>query len=179
MQVQSYGTSSQIKLPGAAADQPNIYAFGTSYQQMHAELQQADAKLYARNGVLAMLQRNMGIKHAPQRWQESRYVLHPVVWTSAACEQLAGLPAVTDTGAACSECFDCIVTFEERVVQSLIAGATQLPGGSWLRAARPSSHDLFVSLGVALPHAGTVLHAVGHAVAVQMKQDVLVGGAWA
>ena len=73
MQVQSYGTSSQIKLPGPAADQPNIYAFGTSYQQMHSELQQRDAKLYDRNGVAAMLQRNMGIKAAPQRWQECRY----------------------------------------------------------------------------------------------------------
>ena len=73
MQVQSFGTSPQIKLPGTAADQPNIYAFGTSYQQMHSELQQADAKLYTRNGVLAMLQRNMGIKLAPQRWQDSRY----------------------------------------------------------------------------------------------------------
>ena len=73
---------------------------------------------------------------------------HLLAWPSAACGQLAGLLAAVDRGAACSECFDCIVTFEERVVQSLIAGAANLAGGSWVRAALPSRHDLFVCLWV-------------------------------
>ena len=121
MQVQSYGTSSQIKLPGPAADQPNIYAFGTSYQQMHSELQQRDAKLYDRNGVAAMLQRNMGIKAAPQRWQDCRHATLQALLPSA--HQSPGGTADIDSSAACSDSFDCIVAFEERVVQSVIAGA--------------------------------------------------------
>ena len=37
-QVKSFGTGSVIKLPGLSVDQPNVYQFGTSYEQMYQDL---------------------------------------------------------------------------------------------------------------------------------------------
>ena len=36
--VQSFGTGSVIKLPGMSADQPNVYQFGTTYNEMYQDL---------------------------------------------------------------------------------------------------------------------------------------------
>ena len=36
--VHSYGTGDKIKLPGPSASQPNVYDFGTSYEEIHADL---------------------------------------------------------------------------------------------------------------------------------------------
>ena len=37
-QVQSFGTGSVIKLPGMSADHPNVYQFGTTYNEMYQDL---------------------------------------------------------------------------------------------------------------------------------------------
>lgn len=74
-QVKSYGVGGHVKLPGPSAHQPNVFAFGTPYSDMHQQLQKADQSLYTRNGILPMLERNMSIKRAPERWQDSRQVL--------------------------------------------------------------------------------------------------------
>lgn len=44
--VESYGTGSVIKLPGAAPEQPNVYEFGTTYEYMYQDLLRKDPQLY-------------------------------------------------------------------------------------------------------------------------------------
>ncbi|KAK9688733.1 hypothetical protein RND81_09G007300 [Saponaria officinalis] len=85
--VSSYGTGTQVKLPGPSIREPNVYDFGTPYKLMYEELRRKDPELYKRNGILPMLKRNLSVKLAPQRWQDN-----------------------ADDGA-----FDVVFTFEERV----------------------------------------------------------------
>ncbi|XP_024520465.1 RNA polymerase II subunit A C-terminal domain phosphatase ssu72 isoform X1 [Selaginella moellendorffii] len=87
LDVSSYGTGNQVKLPGPTIRDPNIYQFGTPYTAIIEDLKNKDPDLYKRNGLLPMLKRNASVKDAPQRWQDN-----------------AGDGA-----------FDVVLTFEERV----------------------------------------------------------------
>lgn len=78
--VESYGVGARVKLPGPNAREPNVYSFGTPYETIYNDLMRKDPELYERNGLLRMVKRNMGVKRAPERWQESRRV-HDVVVT--------------------------------------------------------------------------------------------------
>lgn len=69
--VDSYGTGDKVKLPGPSADRPNIYDFGISYEEIHADLKKKDRTLYTQNGILNMLDRNRRIKFGPQKLQET------------------------------------------------------------------------------------------------------------
>jgi len=69
--VDSYGTGDKVKLPGPSADRPNVYEFGTTYDEIHADLTRKDKNLYTQNGMLHMLDRNRRIKRNPQRLQET------------------------------------------------------------------------------------------------------------
>lgn len=88
--VRSFGTGDKVKLPGPSASQPNVYEFGTSYEEIHADLARKDKTLYKQNGILHMLDRNRMIKERPERLQDSK------------------------------EKFDVIITAEERVYDQVV-----------------------------------------------------------
>ncbi|XP_044266556.1 RNA polymerase II subunit A C-terminal domain phosphatase SSU72 [Tribolium madens] len=69
--VQSFGTGDKVKIPGSAADKPNIYDFGVSYDEIYHDLLTKDKSLYTQNGLLHTLDRNKRIKTHPERFQET------------------------------------------------------------------------------------------------------------
>lgn len=69
LQVESFGTGMKVKLPGQSASEPNCYEFGTPYTVMYKDLQQKAEEYYQKRGLLRMLERNAGVKLAPERWQ--------------------------------------------------------------------------------------------------------------
>jgi len=88
--VRSFGTGAQVKLPGPSIDKPNVYSFGTPYAKIYEDLKQQNPELYRQNGLLNLLERNMKIKPAPERWHDQKHV------------------------------FDVIVTFEEKVFDLVV-----------------------------------------------------------
>ncbi|KAG7343925.1 Ssu72-like protein [Nitzschia inconspicua] len=72
LRVESYGTGTQVRLPGRSAMEPRIYRFGIPYEDMYKSLSAnpEDEAFFVRNGVLQLCRRGAAVKKAPQRWQD-------------------------------------------------------------------------------------------------------------
>ena len=118
--MQSYGVGARVKLPGPTQREPNVYEFGTPYESIYDELAAKDSQLYTRNGLLAMLERNMAVKEAPQRWQDERRCAYASLMQSTPTI----LPSIEANGvrSLCSEEFDVVIAFEERVFEEVVSG---------------------------------------------------------
>jgi len=55
-------------------NKPNVYSFGTPYEVMWKDLKQKDENFYRSKGLLRILERNMNVKLAPERFQDSDIV---------------------------------------------------------------------------------------------------------
>ncbi|XP_058569208.1 RNA polymerase II subunit A C-terminal domain phosphatase SSU72-like [Neofelis nebulosa] len=77
--VRSFGTGTHVELPGPAPDEPNVYNFRTTYDQMYNDLVSKDRDLYTQNGMLHMLERNKRIKPRPERFQNCQDVFDLIV----------------------------------------------------------------------------------------------------
>lgn len=67
--VFSYGVGSMVRLPAPNNGQA-VFQFGTRYEDIYNKLLENEGGIwYKNNGLLAMVERNMGIKDHPERWQ--------------------------------------------------------------------------------------------------------------
>ena len=73
LRCESYGTGTQVRLPGRTAMEPRIFKFGTPYEHMYANLSATpqDEAYFLRNGVLQLCRRGAAVKKAPKRWQDT------------------------------------------------------------------------------------------------------------
>lgn len=64
MRVESYGTGTQVRLPGKSSMEPRIFKFGTPYSEMYASMSATpeDEAFFVHNGVLQLCKRGSSVK---------------------------------------------------------------------------------------------------------------------
>uniref|UniRef100_K3WF98 RNA polymerase II subunit A C-terminal domain phosphatase SSU72 n=1 Tax=Globisporangium ultimum (strain ATCC 200006 / CBS 805.95 / DAOM BR144) TaxID=431595 RepID=K3WF98_GLOUD len=70
LRVCSFGAGNKVRFPGPSRYEPRIFEFFTPYETMYQQLKAENTDLFRRNGVLAMLERDIVTKKCPQRWQD-------------------------------------------------------------------------------------------------------------
>ncbi|XP_011837707.1 PREDICTED: putative RNA polymerase II subunit A C-terminal domain phosphatase SSU72-like protein 2 [Mandrillus leucophaeus] len=70
LSVRSFGTESNVRLPGPRPGRPVVYDFAATYKEMYNDLVRKDRECYTHNGILHILGRNERIKPGPERFQE-------------------------------------------------------------------------------------------------------------
>lgn len=50
-QVSSYGTGDKVKIPGKTPREPNVYPFGTTYEEIYQDLVKKDKQLYTGKAI--------------------------------------------------------------------------------------------------------------------------------
>jgi len=99
--VRSFGAGSKVRLPGESVHKPNIYSFGTPYEEIYQDLKKKNQARYTKNGMLSMLDRNRKLKLKPERWQDEK------------------------------SHFDVVITYERRVYESLLSDVEDRGGGEF------------------------------------------------
>ena len=64
LEVESYGTGTQVRLPGKSAMEPRVFKFGTPYFDMYRSLAATpeDEAFFLHNGVLQLCKRGASVK---------------------------------------------------------------------------------------------------------------------
>ncbi|KAF9582654.1 RNA polymerase II subunit A C-terminal domain phosphatase [Lunasporangiospora selenospora] len=140
--VSSFGTGTKVRLPGPTIDRPNIYPFGTPYNDVYQELKGKDTHLYQSNGILLMLDRNRKIKNSPERFQESRKEFDVIITCEERCFD-AVCEDLIQRGESLSRPVHVInVEIKDNYEEAMVGGRMILSLASWIEKAKDVDQEV-------------------------------------